>query len=421
MNEKLNVFYEDIKVGELERGEELTLSFQYSDQWLSFTNRFQLSLAMPFQKESFGNKITLSFFENLLPEGEVRKTIANNHKIESPYEFLREFGRDCAGAILLTDKNVSPNLNRTGAEVELQLEKIYKAIKDKQSVAEVISEENPGYLSIAGAQDKFPANYKNGNFYIPKDGSPTTHIVKVPIFRSGVKESIFNEFYCMKLARLVGLEVPEVSILDDGKHPLFIIERYDRIKNKNGTFNRLHQQDFCQAQGVVSEMKYEVKGGPTIKDNYNIVTKNVGIKTRKSATFSFLDWLCFNLLIGNNDSHSKNISLLLFDGKIELAPYYDLLCTEIYPKLTKQFSFQVGGRNDSSRIGKNQLNKLEEELGLKSGTVIERMILMKEKLLENKDILAKELNEKYPRVKIVNRISEFIEKRCKNLCRQGIE
>lgn len=421
MNEKLNVFYEDIKVGELARSEELTLSFQYSSEWLSFQNRFQLSLAMPFQEEPFRNRITLSFFENLLPEGEARKAIGNSHKIESPYEFLKEFGRDCAGAILLTEKDVSPNLNATGAEVELQLEKIYKAIEEKQSVAEVISIENPGYLSIAGAQDKFPANFKNGKFYIPKNGSPTTHIVKVPIFRSGVKESVFNELYCMKLARLVGLEIPEVTILDDGKHPLFIIERYDRIKNENGTFNRLHQQDFCQAQGVVSEMKYEMKGGPTIKDNYNIVIKNVGIKTRKSAAFSFLDWLCFNLLIGNNDSHSKNISMLLSNGKIDLAPYYDLLCTEIYPKLTKQFSFQIGGRNDSSRIGKNQLNKLEEELGLKSGTVIERMILVRDKLLENKDILAEELNAKYPRVKIINRISEFIEKRCKNLSRQGIE
>ena len=225
----------------------------------------------------------------------------------------------------------------------------------------------------------------------------------------------------MKLAQLVGLKVSEVTILDDGKHPLFITERYDRIKNENGTFSRLHQQDFCQAQGVVSEMKYEVKGGPTIKDNYNIVIKNVGIKTRKSAAFSFLDWLCFNLLIGNNDSHSKNISLLLSNGKIELAPYYDLLCTEIYPKLTKQFSFQIGGRNDSSKIGKNQLTKLEVELGLKSGTVTERMILMRDKLLKNKDVLASEMKDKYPRVKIINRISEFIENRCKNLSRQGIE
>lgn len=421
MNDKLNIFYEKIKVGELSRSEELTLSFKYSEKWLNYPKKFQLSLAMPLREEAFGNKITLSFFENLLPEGEARKALENSHKIETPYEFLKEFGQDCAGAILLTERDESPLTDSPKKnEVEVKLDKIYKAIEDKQSVAEVVSEESNGYLSIAGAQDKFPASYKNEKIYIPKDGSPTTHIIKVPIFRSGVKESVFNEYYCMQLANLVGLKVPNTFVIDNGKHPLFIIERYDRKIEKDNKVSRIHQQDFCQAQGIVSEMKYEAKGGPTIRDNYNLIIQNVSVRKRKEAIYSFLDWICFNLLIGNNDSHSKNISFLLNNNKIELAPFYDLLCTAIYPKLKRQFSFRIGDRDDASRIGKNQINMLEEELGLKEGFIVERMLMMKDKLLKEKDELANKIKAEFPRVKIVHRVSDLIDNRCKSLKRQGL-
>ena len=88
---KLNVFYEALKVGEFRRDEQLVTSFQYSEEWLKDQSHFPLSLALPLKKEPFPNKTTLSFFENLLPEGEVRKVIGQDRHIESPYEFLKEF------------------------------------------------------------------------------------------------------------------------------------------------------------------------------------------------------------------------------------------------------------------------------------------------------------------------------------------
>lgn len=421
MNEILYVFFEDIKVGELVRDRELIYSFKYSTDWLNSGKRFQLSLAMPFQEEAFGNKVTLSFFENLLPEGDVRATLEKNHDLESPFEFLKEFGKDCAGAVYLTEDESFNIATSESSDFEIDLPKIYEAIEHKQSVAEVISEMDPGYLSLAGAQDKFPANYRNGQFFLPINNAPTTHIIKVPISRSGVKESVFNEYYCMKLAKRVGLNVPNCYVLDGDGHPLFIIERYDRVVSKDQPVHRIHQQDFCQAQGVVSEKKYEAKGGPTLKHNYDLIVKNVGIKKRVSSTYSFLDWICFNLLIGNNDSHSKNISFLLKDNKIELAPYYDLLCTAIYPRLKKQFSFMIGDRDDASRIGKNQLDSLDSTLGVKEGTMCERMVLMKEKLMEHKDLVANEIKDEFSHVKIALRISELIEKRCKSLIKQGVK
>ena len=417
---KLNVFYEEFKVGELTCDTNLMYSFSYDRSWLKSPKRFQLSLAMPLQEEAFSNRITLSFFENLLPEGEVRKVLGRSYHIESPFEFLQEFGSDCAGAVIISDEEKSPFTEVKEGEIQIQMEQIYKAIEEKRSVVEVIAELDSGYLSLAGAQDKFPAIYRAGKFYLPIHGAPTTHIVKVPIDRLGVKESVYNEYYCMKLAKAVGLNVPECFVWEEGNQPLFVIERYDRFEDKGGVTHRVHQQDFCQAQGIVSQEKYEAKGGPTIKDNYQLIMENVWIQKRKSHTFLFLDWICFNLLIGNNDSHSKNLSLLLKDGKNKLAPFYDLLCTAIYPQLKRQFSFKVGDRNDASRIGKNQLDQLDELLGLKKGTMVERILLMRNKLIENKDIVVEKIMVAHPKIKIAKRISDLIEDRCKSLERQGI-
>lgn len=416
---KLNIFYEDKKVGTLFRDEELVYSFLYSESWLKDKEAFQLSLAMPLRKEKFGNKITLSFFENLLPEGEARDALEKSSEFEGTYELLKNFGNDCAGAIIISAEEDSPfQLNNEDSKSIIKMNEIFKAIEEKRSVAEVIANHDPGYLSIAGAQDKFATIYEDGNFYLPKNGRPTTHIVKVPIYRSGVKESVYNEYYCMRLARLVGFRIPGCEILEHEKHPLFIIERYDRKVAKH--VKRIHQQDFCQAQGFVSEEKYEAKGGPSLEDNYNLIKSNVSITKRSKALFEYLDWVCFNILIGNNDSHSKNISFLLVDGKIELAPFYDLLCTAIYPKLKRDFSFKIGDRDDASRIGKNQFEMVDHQLGLKIGTMAGRALLMSEKLMKNKDDLASKIKGEFPNAKIVKRIAGLTGKRCKSLRRQGI-
>lgn len=419
MKQKLNVYYEDLKVGELIQDDELLLSFVYSDEWLNYSNHFQLSLAMPLQKEPFGNKISLSFFENLLPEGDVRRALGVRNSTSGTFEFLKEYGSDCAGAIVLTKTRIKKSVTNK-APKEIDFETLNEAIENKESVASLIVEENLGYLSIAGAQDKFPAIVNKEKIYLPQGSGPTTHIVKTPIFRLGVKESVFNEYYCMLLAKRVGLKVPNCFLINTGKHYLYAIERYDRnIKRKN--LKRLHQQDFCQALGIVSEKKYETLGGPSLKDIYSLIINNVGVKTRIEATFMFLDWICFNLLIGNNDSHSKNLSFLLIDNKIELAPYYDLICTAIYPKLSKKFAFKIGDRDDFSKIGVNQLHQLEKDLGLKENTIIERMVLMSSKIREYKDALVDEMSIYYKEAKIPVRISELIGKRCKSFERQGIK
>ncbi len=419
--EKLYVFYKDMRVGQIKRDEELLYSFQYDEAWLKYQNCFALSLGMPLQEESFGNRTTLSFFENLLPEGDTREFLKIDQNLQSEFDLLKKFGSDCAGAFIISGSKKSHYQNLgPSKEIPIDMTKIYEAIDSKRPVIAVIADLGPGYLSIAGAQDKFAAIYRGGKFFLPTSGRPTTHIVKVPILRSNVKESVYNEYYCMNLARKVGLVTPDCFVIGHKTHPLYVTVRYDRFVDKEDSVQRYHQEDFCQAQGFVSENKYEERGGPSIKANYELIKAQVTIKKRKQATLDFLDWICFNFLLGNNDSHSKNLSFLLKDGRIELAPFYDIVCTAIYPNIRDYFSFKIGGRNEQSRIRKNQLNVLDKELGLKRGTMIEIMVAMKQKLLAQKDEIVSEVREEFPDSKIPARISELIGQRCRSLERQGI-
>ncbi|MBI4404732.1 MAG: type II toxin-antitoxin system HipA family toxin [Deltaproteobacteria bacterium] len=414
---KLYAYFESKKVGVLTKDNDDVYSFEYEKSWREDPNAFAISLSMPVQQEEkFGNKVTLSFFENLLPEGDVRKELETAYKISGVFDFLAEFGRDCAGAIIVTKQ---PDYQAPAGPLELvsiDMKKIHAAIEERLSVAEVISETSPGYLSLAGAQDKFPAVLRDGKFYLPKNGHPTTHIVKVPIWRRGVKESVYNEYYCMQLAKAVGLEIPSCQVID-GDHPLFVIERYDRATSKaDGSVHRIHQQDLCQAQGISSKSKYEVRGGPSLKQNYEFVREHVSAAHRYSSMERLLDWVCFNLVIGNNDSHSKNVSLLLHQkSKYLLAPFYDLMSTAIYEGLDPSFSFRIGDRDEFSKIGKNQIELLETQLGLKQYVFKKRLQGVVDRILAHYKSLSEQVHAQFPNAKIPKRINDLIDTRIKSL------
>ena len=236
----LYAFYEDQLVGRLTQDDDLIFHFQYDERWLRYPKAFALSLVLPLRKESFGNRPSLSFFENLLPEGTVKDAIERHQNISGVMEFLERYGRDCAGAIVLCRSPEGIPKAEPDSVIELDLAKIYQAIDAKESIADAIASMNPGYLSLAGAQDKFAGIYREGRFFLPTQGGATTHIIKPPIQHSGIKESVYNAYYCMELARAVGLQVPASFVLH-GCHPLFVIERYDRSHDQQGQTRRIHQ------------------------------------------------------------------------------------------------------------------------------------------------------------------------------------
>ena len=118
-------------------------------------------------------------------------------------------------------------------------------------------------ISGAGAQDKLMIAFVDGKIAVPTGNTPSTHIIKPPI--KGLEETVYNEFFCMKLADAVGLRVPKAEILWLEEKPYYLVERYDRKRDESGIIKRLHQEDFCQAMRISPEIKYESEGGPSLE------------------------------------------------------------------------------------------------------------------------------------------------------------
>jgi serine/threonine-protein kinase HipA len=205
-------------------------------------------------------------------------------------------------------------------------------------------------LSLAGAQDKLPVVFDGARIGLPQDGYPSTHILK-PAIRA-VTDSVINEGFCLALARELGLSAANAHIERRGADCFLLVERYDRTHPAKGKAVRLHQEDFCQALGVVPEMKYQNEGGPDLADCFALLRR----VTRPSApqVLRLLDDVVFNALIGNHDAHAKNFSLL-YSGLPSratpvLAPLYDALSTAIYPTLSDKMAMKLGGRYKFSEV-----------------------------------------------------------------------
>lgn len=160
---------------------------------------------------------------------------------------------------------------------------------------------------------------------LPRNGTPSSHILKSAIH--AVEDSVANEGFCLALADAMQLKPARSRIYSVRDRRFLLVERYDRAHDASGNLLRLHQEDFCQALGVVPEMKYQNEGGPDLAQCFDLIRR----VTRPSAphVLRLLDYVVFNALIGNHDSHAKNFSLLYSDKVPVLAPLYDALSTAV--------------------------------------------------------------------------------------------
>jgi serine/threonine-protein kinase HipA len=181
-------------------------------------------------------------------------------------------------------------------------------------------------ISLAGVQEKLVlTRMPDGSWGRPVDGTPSTHILKPEIAR--FPDTVENEAFCMRVAQHLGLDVATVETTEVAGRKLIVVERYDRRVAADGSVERIHQEDFCQATGVAPEAKYEEDGGPSL-------LRIAGILQAVAAPDSLerlLQTVTVNSLIGNGDAHAKNFSLLHHaNGALTLTPLYDLMCTLYY-------------------------------------------------------------------------------------------
>jgi serine/threonine-protein kinase HipA len=167
-----------------------------------------------------------------------------------------------------------------------------------------------------------------------------------------------------------------------------VVERYDRIQRQtpgeDSVVERVHQEDFCQAQGIVPETKYQKEGGPSLKDCFNLLRAVSSAPVIDLARL--LEAVIFNYLVGNNDAHGKNFSLLYLNSvtngqQVRLAPLYDIVSTIYYPELSPEMAMKIGGEYSSKRITPRNFDRLAEEAGLAKPLVRRRVVELADAIL----------------------------------------
>lgn len=365
--------------GALSRKDNGNLQYRYDPVYVEEQGP-PLSLHLPLQAEAFPHRDCLAFFGNLLPEEDIRTQIALATGISAgnDYQLLERFGGDVAGAITLQRPRAERE-QETGSLEVLSAERLDEILAGLPQRPLAVDEDGEVRLSLAGAQSKLPVVETEEGFALPHgSGHPTTHILKPePARFPGLVD---NEFFCMRLAREVGLEVASVERTKTASGlPYLIVERYDRDLSQE-PIRRLHQEDLCQALGKLHVEKYQQEGGPSVVEAMTLIDEASVAPARDRQQF----WLAlvFNALIGNCDAHGKNYSLLYDSPAPRLAPLYDLVSTAIYGELTQRLSMSIDGAAMLEDVGVEAWEQLGEEIGFASRFITQRMQPFVIKVLE---------------------------------------
>ena len=299
--------------------------FAFNEDYIANEERPVLSLGF---KDSFGQLITefrpygprvMPFFSNLLPEGRMRDYLADRARVNPEREFflLWALGSDLPGAITvrpLGDDELPP-VDEDEVDNEFGDDRSEKVLR----------------FSLAGIQLKFSAIIEGrGGLTIPARGMGGSWIVKLPSREfEGVPE---NEYSMMTLARLIGMDVPAIDLVEVSSirnlppevatigGQAFAIERFDRLDNGSP----VHIEDFAQIFRLYPRNKYG-------KASYANIGQVIAAEGSDRDIVEYIRRLTFNALIGNADMHLKNWSMRYLDRRNALlAPAYDFVATVAY-------------------------------------------------------------------------------------------
>ncbi len=190
-------------------------------------------------------------------------------------------------------------------------------------------------MSIQGVQPKLSVrlNVKNEIFEVVDTNG---HYIFKPQ-TIAYREVPENEDVTMRMAELIGINVPLHGLVysKDGTLTYFI-RRFDRKSRSR----KIPVEDFAQLSGKSRDTKYE--------SSMEGVISIIG----RFCTFPAIEKLklfnltLFNFLIGNEDMHLKNFSVIRQDVKVELSPAYDLLNSTIILNSQEELALPLNGRKN---------------------------------------------------------------------------
>jgi serine/threonine-protein kinase HipA len=339
---------------------------------------------MPLGAMEHGRAVTEAFLWGLLPDAErVLARWASKFQVSARNVFalISHVGEDCAGAVQFVTPERLEAI-RSGKEDkvewldESEVAKRLRLLREDHAAWRL--PRDTGQFSLAGAQPKTALLLQNDRWGIPSGRIPTTHILKPPTGHfDGHAE---NEHICLLLARNLGLPTAQSKVMRFKDEVAIVVERYDR-QQKGNDIIRVHQEDICQALGIMPTKKYQNEGGPS---PVNIVELLRTYSTDRDTDLdTFGAALGFNWLIAGTDAHAKNYSLLLNGSDVRLAPLYDIASILPYEEVDlrkAKLAMKIGGEYKVELIGLRQWQKFGRDVRTDVDQLVEVLISMAKQL-----------------------------------------
>lgn len=380
-----------------------TWAFEYSPDWRQAQDTFALSPGLPLSTRVHPDEAAIRpvqwYFDNLLPEEELLKVWAWEAKLEPTDAFglLRHYGGESAGSLVLQDPGAPPAAQGLKPLVWSELSRRIRNLP-----ASSMTQHAPKRMLLAGAQHKMLVVLRQDDpdkgIFEPLQGTPSTHILKPDSPSSHYPSSAMNEYFTMRLARAMGLDVPNVHLLHVPE-PVYLVQRFDRTAAANDdSVEREHIIDTCQLLNESRLVKYH---------SAHLETLALALdhcQSKMLARIQLFRWLVFNVLVGNGDNHLKNISFKVTAKGVELAPFYDLLCTGVYDAVVyagadraiwprSDLCVAMGPVNKFAAVTVDSLLKAGEALGLTHQTAERELLAMRKDLAGKAQALAQGIQQ----------------------------
>ncbi len=366
--EHLSVFFNQTPLGFVSLdGHEDLYQLEYSTSWLKEQG---FAVSPHLKHGNCPSGAVKRFLANLLPEGKWLEELSCSTQVSKNniFALIAALGRETTGALTFRITSESDDPLPTTFRV-VTPEELQSRISSRKQIS-IASWDGKPRLSVAGVQDKLPLLINsNGEMGFGEGDLASTHILKFG--RNPDMHMVVNEYICMELAHRIKLPVAEVMLKRFGE-PVLLVKRFDRRLTKDGV-ERLHVIDGCQMLDLPPTYKYERpfgKSGEAWKittgaNLENLFAACLYCRIPAAATRDLLRWILFQLLIGNNDAHAKNISFFVSRKGIEVAPAYDLLNTAIYGNQYDQdLAMSIGDAFKIDDIFAYQLAEMCDDCGL---------------------------------------------------------
>jgi serine/threonine-protein kinase HipA len=121
------------------------------------------------------------------------------------------------------------------------------------------------------------------------------------------------EYSFYELAKACGIDMSECSLIEENGRAHFLTKRFDRLGGK-----KIHMQTLCG----IAHYDYRIHRAYSYEQAFGVMR---ALRLSYSAATEMFRRMVFNVVVRNQDDHTKNISFLMEEnGKWRLSPAYDM-------------------------------------------------------------------------------------------------